>query len=780
MRISLVRQAAEAYNKGDYRAALNSYHELARLLGDKSFYANIELTKKKLAEARTSHTSLSTIDRTSPRVQDRRAGNTLASKSRVLPNVIPLLNTSSKKQLILTDTPVWCQFKLSEEDYVRVSAEVEYEEISLENNRKAIAIVEYLDASESVIPGPYLGLTKSDSVGWFHYLAPLNSGGTTFSLRPPLGTSFVRIGFRSHYARPPERVKMAPRIGLRWHDNTQCCAAERTTTSSSPALAVLPFEIPVAKARRRLTVASVLDPFSHACFEPECDLIPVSPSRWRDELIDRRVDLLLVESAWHGNGSSWQYRVAKYPSPPGNELAEVLRWARRTGVPTVFWNKEDPPNFDRFIDRAAEFDYIFTTDENCIERYRRHVSASTYVGILPFAAQPRIHNPRLEQPRIAAASFAGTYYADDFEPRRRAMDMLLRVAARYGLDIFDRMHDVLGGDKGRFAFPSDLQQYIRGSLAYDEMVKAYRRYRVGLNVNSVSDSPTMFSRRVFELLACGTPVVSTESRGIDHMFDGLVPTVESETEAVHALNALMSDPVHWLRASARGLRAVFTRHTYAHRLQEIASAVGLQLPDGAESAPVVVVFPTGDANRFATSMCQQLLSAAAVIVVGARYEDKNAQWHVEALLAAGRLATALPAVNIVTYLRHHYPEAVVAVCDSRHHYGPSYLLDASIALQGMQGFSASTILPEADPIHESLGLGFEAAARVGLPCRRFFCGTLVARHDSPLLLDALTYGGGGQDVFDTDAHQIWTRAGFEFMSGSALNAGYDANRVDLR
>ncbi len=179
---------------------------------------------------------------------------------------------------------------------------------------------------------------------------------------------------------------------------------------------------------------------------------------------------MLVDSAWHGNGDAWLYRVANFAKPPGNELGEVVRWARKYGIPTVFWNKEDPPNFDRFIDRAADFDFIFTTDENCIERYRKRVGADTRVAALPFAAQPRIHNPLLDEPRVSTTNFAGTYYADDFEPRRHAMDMLLRVAARHGLDIFDRMYNVTGKEKQRFEFPKDLQPYIRGSLAYDEML----------------------------------------------------------------------------------------------------------------------------------------------------------------------------------------------------------------------------------------------------------------------------------------------------------------------
>ena len=43
---------------------------------------------------------------------------------------------------------------------------------------------------------------------------------------------------------------------------------------------------------------------------------------------------------------------------------------------------------------------------------------------------------------------------------------------------------------------------------------AYRAYKIFLNVNSVHESPTMFSRRVFELLSSYTNVLSTPSVGI--------------------------------------------------------------------------------------------------------------------------------------------------------------------------------------------------------------------------------------------------------------------------
>jgi hypothetical protein len=86
----------------------------------------------------------------------------------------------------------------------------------------------------------------------------------------------------------------------------------------------------------------------------------------------------------------------------------------------------------------------------------------------------------------------------------------------------------------------------------------------------------MFSRRVFELMACGTPVVSTYARGIEDMFESdAVWLVGSRTEADEALNTLMTDDDEWRRRSLAGIREVFSGHTYAHRLNEIFECLGL-------------------------------------------------------------------------------------------------------------------------------------------------------------------------------------------------------------
>ncbi|WP_460824022.1 CgeB family protein [Lysobacter olei] len=318
---------------------------------------------------------------------------------------------------------------------------------------------------------------------------------------------------------------------------------------------------------------SVFDEFSRACFAPQASLIEPRPDNW-EALLDRySPKLLFVESSWKGNYGTWQYRVANYAHPPGRELKEMVAGCRARGIPTVFWNKEDPVHFSNFIEAAAGFDHVFTTAAEAVPMYRERTQAK--VGVLQFAAEESLHNPIGSSNRNQRICFAGSFYANRFQERRDDQLMLLEAASRFDLDIYDRNHNPKATSRSDFEFPERFSPFIRPAIPYAEMGEAYRKYRVFLNVNSVIDSPTMFSRRVFELLACGTPVVSTWSRGIEQTFGDLVWLVKVREEADEALNVLMTDDREWRRRSIEGVRRVLGQHTFRHRFQDVLESVGI-------------------------------------------------------------------------------------------------------------------------------------------------------------------------------------------------------------
>ena len=334
-------------------------------------------------------------------------------------------------------------------------------------------------------------------------------------------------------------------------------------------------------------VAAILDTFTEYSLRHEVNLLLISQEEWLAELQETRPVCLFVESAWTGNNGLWRDRIFGYEGSEDSPLGELLEYCRSTGIPTVFWNKEDPTNFDNFLGAAKEFDFVFTSDADCIPRYREKLGHCR-IYALPFAAQPQLHNPSREEdwPRHPVC-FPGSWAPQRYPERAETLLHVLDPAIKYGLHIFDR--NLTRTDLGlEYDFPSRYEEAIKGTLTYEEMLTAYRCYEVMLNVNTVADSPTMFSRRVFESLACGTPVVSSESVGMSRMLGEHVRTTRSIEETTNHLEELLGDEEARAREGHLAYRYVHENHTYRHRMDEVLRTIGLEPLDSEQPSVSVV------------------------------------------------------------------------------------------------------------------------------------------------------------------------------------------------
>lgn len=359
-----------------------------------------------------------------------------------------------------------------------------------------------------------------------------------------------------------------------------------TATEEGAAYTFDPITMPDGNpARSDLIVASILDPFSEVAFSLEWSNVALDPERWREQLDAARPHLLFVESAWEGNSGAWKYHLVGQ-SAPRPAVVDLITYCQDQGIPTVFWSKEDPPHFDEFLDTAKLFDYIFTTDAECVERYRE-ACGHERIYTLPFAAHPRIHNParpgKVDRERQIA--FGGMYFRHKFPERREQMDYLLPAASEFDLDIYSRQ---LGGDSN-YQFPEPYNEYVRGALAYPEMLTAYHAYKVFLNVNSVVTSPSMCARRIFEITACGGAVVSPENEAINHFFqpDELSTVTDLETTRT-ALKALLRSPHHRDKMVHRAQRAIWEKHTYTHRVNTVLDALGFRTSQMHQAVSIMV------------------------------------------------------------------------------------------------------------------------------------------------------------------------------------------------
>ena len=284
-------------------------------------------------------------------------------------------------------------------------------------------------------------------------------------------------------------------------------------------------------------VAFLCDEMTWADFSPLCRAQFLHPAVWREQLERFRPDFFFCESCWSGVPpfeGCWRgqvYRNRRLLFENRRVLLEILAYCRQQGIPTVFWNKEDPAGsldarYD-FIDTALRFDYIFTTAEECIETYRRR--GHQQVALLPFGVNPALFYPDVSLQRPGTALFAGSWYADQPE-RCKALTELLEYALAQGwqLDIYDR-HS--GSKERRFRFPERFAPYLRPAVPFARMPELARRYEWAINVNTVTTSQTMFSRRVLQMLASGTKVLSNPSPAMER-FPGVRPLLSGQGYAI--------------------------------------------------------------------------------------------------------------------------------------------------------------------------------------------------------------------------------------------------------
>jgi len=329
-----------------------------------------------------------------------------------------------------------------------------------------------------------------------------------------------------------------------------------------------------AKTLDQITLGLIADQFTTDTLASAVKVVRLSPHNWQHELAQQPIDALFVESAWKGNDGQWHRKVGYYGDEEFAPLHALLTYCRQQGIPSLFWNKEDPVHFERFRKAASLCDHVFTTDSRRIIPYLATPGALTQTASSsPFYASPKIHNllpsTRAWQP---TAAYGGTYYGARYPERTEYMDKIMSAAAPLGLTIYDRQH---ADPDSPYKYPGGLGGYVAGDLSYEQMIQAYKAHPVQINVNSVLDSPTMFSRRVVETAACGAPLISGPALGMNRYLEGAAHVINTESEAAQALEDLLHHPAYRWRIALKGARAVMRAHTTQHRLTQMLRTAGL-------------------------------------------------------------------------------------------------------------------------------------------------------------------------------------------------------------
>jgi glycosyltransferase involved in cell wall biosynthesis len=522
---------------------------------------------------------------------------------------------------------------------------------------------------------------------------------------------------------------------------------------------------------QQIRVACVMDEFTFASYKDICTLRQLSIGQWQSELEQLQPDLLFIESAWRGKDDAWNKNISQ-ASP---NLIGALNWCKQRNIPTIFWNKEDPVHYGTFLNTAKHFDFVFTTDLNCIGNYKRDLGHDR-VYLLPFGVNPVDHNPIEKYQRKPKACFAGSYYVR-YPERIRDLDTILETFIDYsGIDIYDRN---FGKEDVNYAYPDKYKSLILGKLKYEDIDLAYKGYEYGINLNSVKYSPSMFARRVFELLANRTLVVSNYSLGVRLLFGDLVISTDSKIEIAEKLKKYASDPDFVYQIKQEGLRKVMLEHTYEIRLSYIAEKV-LNRPKH-NYLPLVhvitVVKSQVDIDLAIENFSRQNYTRKKLYIFGntsVLQLPNSINLDVQLILSDTITGQSIKADQ----------KDFVSYFDLTNHYGPHYLIDLALATK----YTSANIITKAKVDGNQQGdFNKFIVSKEYTFCSHYFAdASLVSAKYLPYLIKALTNDGGctrelqamnGSKIFKIDRSNFFTLGSNKKSRHQYLNEGICINEV---
>lgn len=324
-----------------------------------------------------------------------------------------------------------------------------------------------------------------------------------------------------------------------------------------------------------------------------CDVEVLEPDDgWsRSNLV--RHEGTAAEQAFHGafpGLSSTTYRLEELDLDAvleGADIALVHEWndpllvdrvaeagRRRRDLTTFFHDTHHRlTSSDAFLDlRLDRYDAVLVFGESLRRRYLE-AGAATRVWTWHEAADVRTFMP-LEAEAEADLVWIGNW--GDDERATEIEDFILRPARILGLH--GSIHGVRYPTAARERVAAAGLTY-KGWLANHEVPHAFTRHRVTVHVPRrpyVRRLPGVPTIRVFEALACGIPLVCAPWEDDEGLFEpgqDFLMARDPEEMVLH-LKTVLHEPALAREISRHGLSTIQSRHTCAHRVDELLAIHG--------------------------------------------------------------------------------------------------------------------------------------------------------------------------------------------------------------
>ncbi|WP_273124331.1 glycosyltransferase [Bacillus weihaiensis] len=329
-------------------------------------------------------------------------------------------------------------------------------------------------------------------------------------------------------------------------------------------------------------IGIVADEFLFESYKGIANFTYITPENYKE--YQGEIDVFLFATAWRGLNNEWRGVGNPNSVKKRQALYEIIDFFRKDSVKIVFYSKEDPVNYDRFIDIAKKCDYVFTTAVEMLPSYKQDCNHEN-VFVLEFGVNPMYHNPIGTRmfAKLNEVLFAGSWY-QKYEDRQDETRMIFEGVLNSGRDlkIIDRNYEL---NNPSYFFPTRYLPYISPAITHGYLQKLHKLYDWSINLNSVKFSDTMFANRVYELQAIGNILLSNYSVGINNKFPNVFLINNSE-EVSDIINGFNEKEVY--QHQMYGVRSVMSNETTFQRLEYLLERIGFSHNKTNRSIAVVV------------------------------------------------------------------------------------------------------------------------------------------------------------------------------------------------
>ncbi|MFF5211291.1 hypothetical protein [Streptosporangium sp. NPDC000396] len=418
----------------------------------------------------------------------------------------------------------------------------------------------------------------------------------------------------------PKRQPVPNKVADRQAPGASFQATTSVRTVGGKSVKLKPFRVPTGpNTRPHLTVAVVAEPHAEALLRYEWrQTTGFTPHDFPRVLAAEIPHLLLVESVTEG---PWAEELRE----PGEGLHALLSWCAERGIRTVFWHTRGEA--DRFVAAARLFEHIVSALPASVGAWGAALASqepppgrrAPSLGLLPFAVQPRVHNP-------------------------------LPLAG----DRFDRV--------------LTLDELLPGHLSYPDVLTSYRWPK------AVYCPPGTPAWRMGELAACGTPIAASRPGDAAPDPGATPPAAGAAAEAGTAADGAEARRAHL------ALRQAYASGTMSQKVDDLLDAVGLPSARATLNISVIMI-DRGDLDHTLAQVAPQKGVVQLVLLTDAENAAERARAAMPEGVEV-MVRRAGPGLTIGGQLNRALDLCqgdLVAVMDARDVYGEHYLADLTRA-----------------------------------------------------------------------------------------------------